>query len=467
MTDYDYDMVVIGSGPAGHRAAIQAAKLGKRVAVVERLPHVGGINVTTGTASKAVREAALDLTGFRERSLYGERYAVKERVTMSDLMVSTGHVMRQQADVLRDQLTRNGAEIVNAEASFADRHTLNLRYGDGAPGGAITAGTVVIAVGTYSTEPPTIHTDGRLIFVSDDVLELPSLPDTLTIVGGGAIGLEYSCTFAALGVQVTLVDRSGRLLPFADDEIVDTLVRQMERNGVTFRMNEDVFDIEYLRGERGDHVRVLLKSGERLLSDAVMYCVGRTGATESLNLAAAGLQSDSRGRLSVDEHYRTSVESIYAVGGVIGFPDLVATSQMQGRLAACHAFGVPTNSFPGLFPYAVKTIPEVAMVGKTESQLTEEGVPYEIGKAHYREIASGVMQGDDTGLLKLLFHVETKVLLGVHVAGEGAAELVQIGQAVVALGGTINYFIEAVINYPTLAEAYVTAALNGINRLEE
>ena len=468
MSEYDYDMVVIGSGPAGHRAAVQAATMGKRVAVVERLPHIGGLNVTTGTASKALREAALHLSGFRERTLYGESYTVKQNITMSDLMVSTNHVMHQQAEMLRGQLARNRADMFHAEASFVDRHTINLASGEhDAPDSTITTDKVIIAVGTHSTQPPTVHTDGRLIFVSDDVMDLPDLPRTLTVVGGGAIGLEYASTFAALGVRVTLVDRSPRLLPFADDEIVDALVYHLRENGVTFRLNEDVFDIEYLRSERGNHVRVLLKSGKQILSDAVMYCVGRTGATEGLKLEAAGLETDGRGRISVDENYETSVEGIYAVGGVIGFPDLVSTSQMQGRLAACHAFNVPTNSFPGLFPYAVKTTPEIAMVGRTESQLTDEGIPYEVGKAQYREIAKSVIEGDVSGILKLLFHIETHKLLGVHIAGEGAAELIQIGQAVIAHGGSVDYFLEAVTSFPTLAEAYVTAALDGINRLEE
>ncbi len=468
MPDYDYDMVVIGSGPAGHRAAIQTAKIGKRVAVVERLPHIGGLNVTTGTASKALREAALHLSGFRERTLYGESYTVKDNITMSDLMVSTNHVMHQQAEMLRSQLARNRVDMFHAEASFADRHTINMDYDDDdTPDGTITTDKAIIAVGTYSTQPPTIHTDGRLIFVSDDVMGLPEVPRVLTIVGGGAIGLEYASTFAALGVRVTLVDRSPRLLPFADDEIVNALVYHLQQNDVTFRLSEDVFDVEYLRNERGNHVRVLLKSGKQIVSDAVMYCVGRTGATEGLNLEATGLETDERGRISVDENYQTSVEGIYAAGGVIGFPDLVSTSQMQGRLAACHAFDIPTNSVPGLFPYAVKTTPEVAMVGKTESQLTDEGIPYEVGKANYREIAKSVIEGDVSGILKLLFHVETHQLLGVHIAGEGAAEMIQIGQAVIAHGGRFDYFLETVTSFPTLAEAYVAAALDGLDRLEE
>ena len=467
MTDYDYDLVVIGSGPAGHRAAVQAAKIGKRVAVVERLTHIGGLNVTTGTASKALREAALHLSGFRERTLYGESYTVKQNITMSDLMVSTNHVMHQQAEMLRSQLARHRTDTFYAEASFADRHTINLTPEDDLPDSAITTDKVIIAVGTYSTQPPTIHTDGRLIFLSDDVMGLPDLPHTLTVVGGGPIGLEYASTFAALGVRVTLVDRSPRLLPFADDEIVDALVYHLRENGVTFRLNEDVFDIEYLPGERGNHVRVLLKSGKQIMSDAVMYCVGRTGATEGLRLEAAGLETDARGRISVDENYQTSVEGIYAAGGVIGFPDLVSTSQMQGRLAAYHAFDIPTDSLPGLFPYAIKTTPEIAMVGKTESQLTDEGIPYEVGKAQYREIAKSVIEGDESGVLKLLFHIETRKLLGVHIAGEGAAELIQIGQAVIAHGGKVDYFVESVTSFPTLAEAYVSAALDGLSRLEE
>lgn len=466
MTDYDYDMVVIGSGPAGHRAAVHAAKIGKRVAVVERLQHIGGLNVTTGTASKALREAALHLSGFRERTLYGESYTVKQNITMNDLMVSTNHVMQQQAEMLRSQLVRNRTDTFHAEASFVDRHTINLASGDDLPD-SITTDKVVIAVGTHSTQPTSIHTDGRLIFVSDDVMALPDLPHTLTVVGGGPIGLEYASTFAALGVRVTLVDRSARLLPFADDEIVDALVYHLRENGVTFRLNEDVFDIEYLPGERGNRVRVLLKSGKQIMSEAVMYCVGRTGATEGLKLEAAGVETDQRGRISVDENYQTNVEGIYGVGGVIGFPDLVSTSQMQGRLAVCHAFDIPTDSLPGLFPYAIKTTPEIAMVGKTESQLTEEGVPYEVGKAQYREIAKSVIEGDESGILKLLFHIDTRKLLGVHIAGEGAAELIQIGQAVIAHGGTVNYFLEAVTSYPTLAEAYVSAAMDGLSRLEE
>ena len=465
---FDYDLTVIGSGPAGQRAAIQAAKLGKRAAVIERDPEIGGMSARASTSSKTLREAALHLTGYRERNVYGESFAVKQNITMGDLLFRTDYVMKHEADVLRSQLARNRLDLINGNASFVDRHTLDIADDEGETHRTITADKIVIAVGTYSTPPPVVYADGRLIFVSDDVLNLPELPRTLTVVGAGAIGLEYACTFAALGVRVTLVERGSRLLTFADDEIADTLTYVMRQNAVTLRMNEVVFDIEYVIDERGNRVRVLLESGKQIVSDAAMYCVGRTGNTESLALEAVGLEADQRGRLSVDEHYQTKVEGIYAVGGVIGFPDLVPTSQLQGRLAACHAFGVAAGPFSELFPYNVQSIPEVAMVGPTEAELTERGVPYEVGKASYRESVRSMITGNEgSGLLKLLFEIESRKLLGVHIIGEGAAELIQIGQAVIAYGGTIDYFTEAAISYPTLAACYATAALDGLNRLSQ
>ena len=465
MTGYDYDVAIIGSGPAGQRAAVQAVKLGKRAAVIERHPDIGGFVIRTGTASKTLREAVLYLTGYSERSIYGESYAVKQNITMSDLMVRTRYVMEREADILRGQLARNRADMFNAEGSFIDPHTLSLTFEDGSSPRTLTADKVIIAVGTSSTMPPVVYVDGRLIFVSDDVMDLPELPRTLTIVGGGAIGLEYCGTFAAAGVRVTLVDRNSALLPFADTEIVDALVYHLRQKEVIFWLNENVFDIEYFREARGDRVRVKLESGKQVVSDAVMYCVGRTGNTASLDLEAAGLEADDRGRITVDDNYQTAVEGIYAVGGVTGFPDLVATSQMQGRMAACHAFGTPFHGFPDLLPYTVRTIPEIAMVGKTEAELTDDGVPYEVGRADYRESMRGVIQGYDSGLLKLLFHNETRRLLGVHIIGEGASELIHIGQAVIAHGGTVDYFADTAISYPSLAECYTTAALNGLNRL--
>lgn len=465
MPGYDYDLAIIGSGPAGQRTAIQAAELGKRTVILEKEPRVGGINIYAGTVSKTMRDAVLYLTGYRERNIYGQSYAVKQNITMDDLMVRTRYVIQQQSDILQSQLATNRVETIIGEGSFVDSHTLKVRSEENRTERTITADKVVIAVGSYSTEPPVVYADGRLVFVSDHMLSLPKLPRTLTIVGAGAIGLEYTSTFAALGIRVTLVDRNHRLLTFADEELADTLAYHMRQTGVTLRLTEVVFDIDYMRDDVGDRVRVQLESGKQIISDAVMYCVGRTGCTASLNLGAIGLEADARGRLSVDKNYQTSVEGVYAVGGVIGFPDLVSTSRMQGRLAARHAFGIERGDFQDLLPYTIKTIPEVAMVGKTEDELNEAGVPFEVGKARYRETESSLMRGDDVGFLKLLFHLKTRKILGVHIVGENAAELIHIGQAVIAYDGTIDYFVESVIGYPTLAEAYTTAALDGIRRL--
>ena len=466
MAEYDYDMVVIGSGPAGQRAAVQAAKLGKRAAIIERHAEIGGVMVNTGTIpSKTLREAVMYLTGYRERGIYGESYSVKQDITMSDLMVRTDHVMHQEKDTLRHQLLRNRVELIMANASFIDPHTIALASVDGRSHRSITTDKVVVAVGTTPTKPDGIEADGKRILLSDDVLNLPELPRSLAIIGAGVIGLEYGSIFATLGMRVTLIDRDPRLLHFVDGEMVDALVYHLRQKRVTLRLNEEVTWVEPFEDERGERVRISLVSGKQIVSDAALYSIGRTGATGSLRLETVGLKADSRGRLEVNETYQTATENIYAAGDVIGFPNLASTSGEQGRLAACHAFGMPARSVPSLFPYGIYTIPEMSMVGRTEEELTEDVVPYEVGRAQYREIARGQIIGDDSGLLKLLFHTGTRKLLGVHIIGEGASELVHIGQAVLALGGTVDYFVETVFNYPTLAECYKTAALDGINRL--
>lgn len=467
MAEYDYDMVVIGSGPAGQRAAVQAAKLGKRTAIVERHAEIGGVMVNSGTIpSKTLREAVMYLTGYRERGIYGESYAVKDDITMSDLMIRTNHVMQQKTDTLRHQLLRNRVELITAHASFIDSHTLSLDAVDGRGSRPITTDKVVVAVGTSAAKPDWTNVDGKHILLSDDILNLSELPRSLAIIGGGVIGLEYGSIFATLGIRVTLIERDPRLLDFVDSELIDTLVYHLRQKRVTLRLNEEVTWMEPFDDERGPHVRIRLVSGKQIVSDAALYSIGRTGATESLGLETVGLESDARGRLPVNDTYQTSVDNIYAVGDVIGFPNLASTSAEQGRLASCHAFGLPARSVPGLFPYGIYTIPEISMVGRTEEDLTEDVVPYEVGRAQYREIARGQIIGDDTGLLKLLFHANTRKLLGVHIIGEGASELIHIGQAVLAFEGTVDYFVDAVFNYPTLAECYKTAALDGINRLE-
>jgi NAD(P) transhydrogenase len=467
MDEYDYDLLVIGSGPAGQRAAIQAAKLHKRVAIVERKASLGGVSVNSGTIpSKTLREAVLHLSGYRERGVYGASYAVKANITIGDLLFRTAHVIRHEIDVIRHQLTRNGVELIGAEAAFVDAHTLRLNFLAGAHGqDTVTAKFIIVATGTTATRDTHIPFDGQRIFVSDDVLTLEHLPRTLTVVGAGVIGCEYASIFATLGIRVTLIDMRKRLLPFVDGEIVEALAYHLRENRVTLRLGEEVSGIEPTEDAGGKHVRINLASGKQVLSEAAMHSVGRTGNTQNLNLAAACLAADDRGRIKVNEHYQTAVPNIYAVGDLIGFPSLASTSMEQGRLAASHAFGVTTKSVPELFPYGIYTIPEISMVGMTEEELTEEGVPYEVGKAQYREIARGQIIGDTSGLLKLVFHRELRELLGVHIIGEQAAELIHIGQAVLAFGGTLDYFIDTVFNYPTLAECYKNAAFDGINRL--
>jgi NAD(P) transhydrogenase len=466
MAEYDYDMLVIGSGPAGHRAAIQAAKLDKRVAVVEKKSVVGGVCVNTGTIpSKTLREAALRLSGYRDRGMYGASYTAKQHITMRDLLFRVDQVIANEIDVARHQLMRNNVDILNANATFIDPHRVRLEFVQDRVHQEVSAANIVIAVGTETGRDDKVPCDRTNVFTSDDLLHVEELPRSLAVVGAGVIGLEYACIFAALGVRVTLLDKQERLLPFVDREIIDALVYHLRDKRATLYLGEEVTRVEPYQDEHGPHVRICLASGKQVVTDKLLHCVGRQGAVAQLNLAAAGLEADARGRLKVNAHYQTQAPHVYAVGDVIGFPSLASTSMEQGRLASCHAFGVATRSLPELFPYGIYTVPGISMVGKTEEQLTSEGVPYEVGKAQYREIARGQILGDRTGFLKIIFHRETRMLLGVHIIGAEAAELVHIGQAVLALGGKLDYFVETVFNYPTLAECYKTAAFDGINRI--
>jgi NAD(P) transhydrogenase len=466
MADYDYDMLVIGSGPAGQRGAIQSAKLGKRTALIERKAVIGGVCINTGTIpSKTLREAVIYLSGYRLRGIYGESYTVKQNITMDDLLFRTEHVIRHEIDVTRHQLQRNGVEVINAEATFVDPHTLRLTMVDRSGERTVTAAHVLVAVGTEATRDPKIPFDGQNIFVSDDVLGLKKLPRTLAVIGAGVIGCEYASIFSALGVRVTLVDRARRLLSFVDAEVVEALDYHLRQNRMTLRFSEAVSGIELVPSGADTRVRIHLASGKEIVAEKALYSIGRTGATAKLNLEAAGLKADERGRMKANENYQTEVPHIYAAGDVIGFPSLASTSLEQGRLAACHAFGVEAKSTPALFPYGIYTIPEISYVGKNEEELTQANVPYEMGKASYREIARGQIIGDNIGMLKILFHRETRDVLGVHIIGENASELVHIGQSVMTLGGKIDYFVNTVFNYPTLAECYKNAAFDGINRL--
>ncbi len=466
MAEFNYDLLVIGSGPAGQRAAIQAAKLNKRVAVIERKAVVGGACINTGTIpSKTLREAVMRLSGYRDRDLYGASYTVRPNLTMADLSFRVDHVIRHELDVTRHQLLRNRIELLNAEASFVDPHTLRLNDVDGSGQRDVTAAKIVIATGTNATKDEHIPFDEERILTSDDILRLGHLPRTLAVVGAGVIGSEYASIFAALGVRVTLIDKRPRMLDFVDAEIVDALVHHLREYRVTLWLSEEANGIEPFDDTYGNRVKIHLASGKQIVAEKALYSIGRTGATSKLNLAAAGLQADARGRLKVNENYQTETPHIYAAGDVIGFPSLASTSMEQGRLAACHAFGVEAKSMPELFPYGIYTVPEISTVGRNEQELTQQGVPYEVGKARYREIARGEIIGDSHGLLKLIFHLNTRELLGVHIIGEGATELVHIGQAVLSFGGKVDYFVNTVFNYPTLAECYKTAAFDGINRL--
>ena len=466
MADFDYDLVVIGSGPAGHHAAIQAAKLHKRVMLVERKAIVGGVCVNIGTIpSKTMREAVLYLSGYREHSVYGESYKVKEKITLQDLLLRVDPVVRHEVDVLRHQLLRNNVELVHGAASFVDPHTLTLNFGEGRGQRVVTARFIVIATGTEATHDPQMPLDGSCVYSSDDILRMEHLPQTLTVIGAGVIGCEYASMFAALGVRVTVVDKRPRLLPFVDAEVIEALHYHLREKRVLLRLGEEVNRVEVVEDANGKRVKTSLVSGKQIVSDKVLCSVGRTGATQALNLGAAGLAADARGRIAVNESFQTNVPNIYAAGDVVGFPSLASTSMEQGRFAACHAFGQHTTLSRQHFPYGIYTIPEISFVGKNEEELTELNIPYETGKAPYRELPRGQIVGDSIGFVKLLFHRESRELLGVHIIGEGAVELVHIGQAVLTMGGKVDYFIDTVFNYPTLAQCYKNAAFDGLNRL--
>jgi NAD(P) transhydrogenase len=455
-----YDMLVIGSGPAGQKAAIQGAKVGKKVGMVERKKFVGGLCINSGTIpSKSLREAVLFLSGFRQRNLYGASYRVKKDITFEDLLFKCDHVVKAEQEVVQNQLIRNHVDYIVGSASFIEPHRLSIKQD--LETNEHSADYIMIAVGTEPSRPAGIPFDDTTIIDSDGLLALKQLPKSLTIVGGGVIGCEYASILATLGIPVVLIERRPRLLEFVDSELIEALQYQMRSIGVTLRFNEEVTAVEkYPDGA----VVIHLKSGKQIRAALLMYSSGRVGATKGLNLESIGIQADERGRLRVNENFQTAIPHIYAVGDVIGFPALASTSMQQGRHAACHALGLACDASTHLLPYGIYTIPEISMVGRNEDELTRDGVPYEIGVARYHEIARGQLIGDTVGMLKLLFHSDTRELLGVHIIGEGATELVHIGQAVMALGGKLDYFIDAVFNYPTLAECYKVAALAALNR---
>jgi NAD(P) transhydrogenase len=457
---YDYDLLVIGSGPGGQKAAIAAAKLGRSAAVVERTDMVGGVCINTGTIpSKTLREAILYLTGLSQRELYGQSYRVKQDITVQDLSARTQHVVGREIDVLLHQLARNHVTLLAGTARFVDPHTIGIQGGPVER--HVTAANIVIATGTRPARPDTVAFDGKSVLDSDGILALEQVPSSMVVVGAGVVGIEYASMFAALGTKVTVVERRPEMLEFCDDEIIESLRYHLRDLAVSLRFGETVAAVE--RHNRG--TVTVLESGKRIPADTVLYSAGRQGLTDELALANAGLEADKRGRVTVGPDFRTKVEHIFAVGDVIGFPALAATSMEQGRLAAYAAFGEPAKSLSELLPIGIYTIPEISYVGKNEAELTEASVPYEVGISRYRELARGQILGDSYGVLKLLVSLDDRRLLGVHVFGTSATEIVHIGQAVMGNGGTVDYLVDAVFNYPTLAEAYKVAALDAVNKL--
>jgi NAD(P) transhydrogenase len=459
---YDYDLLVLGSGPGGQKAAIAGAKLGRRVGIVERKHMVGGVCINTGTIpSKTLREAVLYVTGLAQREFYGQSYRLKEDITVADLTSRTQHVIGREIDVIRSQLARNHVHMLTGIARFTGPNSIVVAADDGNER-EYTAEKFIIAVGTKPARPSTVDFDGRTVVDSDQILDLDHVPPSMVVVGAGVIGIEYASMFAALGTKVTVVERRDRMLEFCDLEIIEALKYQLRDLAVTFRFRESVARVE--RHEGG--TLTILESGKRIPADTVMYSAGRQGVTDALELDKVGLEADARGRIKVDDDYRTAVPHVYAVGDVIGFPALAATSMEQGRRAAYHACEEPVETpMNDCQPIGIYTIPEISYVGKTEDELTEDSVPFEVGISRYRELARGAILGDSYGMLKLLVHSETRNLLGVHVFGTGATELVHIGQTVMGCGGTIDYLVDAVFNYPTLAESYKVAALDAMNKM--
>ncbi len=457
-----YDIIIIGSGPAGRRAAIQAGKLGKSVLVIEKGRRVGGVSVHTGTIpSKTLRETVLNLTGYRERGFYGRAYRVKKDIDAKDLMMRLHMTLDHEVDVLEHQFARNAVKTTIGFARFLDPHHIEVLT-DGEGPRVFRGEKILIAVGTRPHRPADVPFNGRTVVDSDEIVEIDHPPRSLTVIGAGVIGVEYATIFSALDVAVTLVDARESFLDFIDRELIEDFTHQLRDRGMSIRLGSKVVSIEF----ENDRPVTVLESGRRIRSDMLLYATGRVGATDVLNIASCGLTPDHRGRLGVDAHtFQTSVPHIYSAGDAIGFPSLASTSMEQGRIAACHAFGMPLPPAPEFFPYGIYSVPEMSTVGMTEEEVRRRGIPYECGIARFRETSRGHIMGLSAGMMKMIFSIKTGRLLGVHIVGEGATELVHIGQAVLNLKGTLDYFIENTFNYPTLAEAYKIAALDAWNRM--
>jgi NAD(P) transhydrogenase len=459
-----YDLVVVGSGPAGQKAAVQAAKLSKRVALVEKASQLGGASLNTGTLpSKTLKDTIEYLHGLGRRGLPQLGAELTRRLTLPDLMARKDQVIETEVGVVGHQLQRNKIEILQGTASFLDPHTLNVTRSDGTVD-QVRASIIVLATGSRPRRPSEIPFDDVMICDSDSFLRTRKHPASIIVIGGGVIGTEYASMLAAFGITVTLVDRRNQMLRFLDQEIAAALATQMEENGVAIRLGQEHLNVVI---DDSNRLAVQLHDGETVTADMLLYTMGRIGNTEALNLPAIGLDTDQQGQLPVNAHYQTALPHIYAAGDVIGFPALAATAMEQGRLATCHAFQIPDAHEIKVIPYGIYSIPEVSMVGMTEEDLTAADIPHATGRALFREMARGHISGELHGLLKVIFHRDTHALLGVHIIGQGATELIHIGQSVLTYGGTVEYFVHNVFNYPTMAECYRTAALDGLNRLQQ
>lgn len=460
-----FDLIVVGSGPAGRRGAIQAAKLGKKVLVIEQGKRVGGVSVHTGTIpSKTLRETALNLSGWRERGFYGRSYRVKQEISAADLRQRLIITLNHEVEVLEHQFARNRVQHIRGKASFVDPNTLEVIKDDG-ESVHVSGTSVLLAVGTKPFRPDYVPFDGKTVLDSDELLEIGDLPRSLVVIGAGVVGIEYATIFSALDTQVTVIDPKATMLDFIDKEIVEDFTYQLRDRNMKLNLGQKAEKVERLDDGK---VMLTLDNGRKITTDMVLFAAGRMGATEALNLPAAGLEADSRGRLSVNpETFQTTVPNIYAAGDVVGFPSLASTSMEQGRVAARVAVGAIAKEPQKYFPYGIYAVPEISTCGLSEEEVKERGIPYECGIARFRETSRGHIMGLDAGLLKMIFSLKTRRLLGVHIIGEGATELVHIGQAVLNLKGTVEYFVENTFNYPTLAEAYKIAGLDAWNRMGE
>ncbi len=462
MEEIECDLAVIGSGPAGQKAAIQAAKLGKKVCVVERIGQPGGSCLYSGTIpSKTLREAIVDLTGFHQRVIYGQDFPIKD-VTIQDLNFRLSQVLEEERNIISRQLRKNDIQLVIGTARFENEHTLIVVDQEYRIVAQIHAENVIIATGSQPRNPKEVPFDDEVILDSTRLLSIKDVPKSMLVLGGGIIGSEYASFFAALGCEVTVIDKKEHMLPLLDDEIGIHLQTALTNIGLKFKGKKIPKEIL----KEGNKARVIFEDGTELKADCLLYALGRVANVEGLHIENAGLSVNARGYVPVNALFQTKVPHIYAVGDVIGGPSLASTSMEQGRLAARHAFGAGTHHFPTFYPVGIYTIPTISCCGYTEEDLIEMDFRYEVGRAYYYEIARSHIAGSNVGMFKILFHKETLEILGVHVIGRGATEVIHIGQLAMSFRAKIDYFVDQVFNYPTYAEGYRVAALNGINKIK-